>query len=149
MANHAYEAYLESKILTADPVELVAILFQAALDAMRQARVELRDGRIHERSRAITRASAVLNELALAVDHQAGGELSRNLVELYAYLQRLLLEANSRQIEAPLEEAERLLSSIAEAWQACRAGSPQLSSAGSEGHEEETPADYTPLSCTC
>lgn len=141
MANHAYEAYLESKILTAGPAELVAILFDAAVEAVRQARVELREGRIRERSRAITRASAILNELALAVDHGAGGELSRNLVELYAYMQRLLLEANSRQEDAPLREAEALLGSLAEAWHAGRAGSSES--------EKQAAADYAPLSCTC
>jgi flagellar protein FliS len=144
MATNAYDAYLESKILTADPVELVEILLRAALDAIRKAQEELRRGRIQERSRAITRASEVLNELALSVNHEAGGELSRNLVELYAYVQQLLIEANARQREAPLQEAERLVASLAEAWQSCRA-----SSVPARVGEPEAAAGYTPLSCTC
>ena len=143
MATNAYEAYLESKILTADPVELVQLLYRAALDAVRQARIELRHGRIRERSRAITRASDILNELALSVDHSAGGELSRNLVELYAYMQQSLIDANARQQDPPLEETERLLASLVEAWQNCRPD-PSLIA----GAEYETPAEYTPLSCT-
>ncbi len=149
MANNAYEAYLESKILTADPVELVAILYRAALDAVRQARTELRNGRIRERSRAITRASNILNELALSVNHEAGKQLSRNLVELYAYMQGLLIEANSRQIEPPLEETEKLLASLADAWNSCHASSSHASSTPAAAYGEEVPADYTPLSCTC
>ncbi len=94
MATNAYETYLESRVLTAEPVELVHILCYSALEAIRQARLDLREGRIRERSRAITRASDMLNELALSLDHQAGGELSRNLVELYAYVQKLLVDGN-------------------------------------------------------
>lgn len=144
MATNAYDAYLESRILTADPVELVEILLRAALDAIGKAQEELRRGRIQERSRAITRASEVLNELALSVNHEAGGELSRNLVELYAYVQQLLIKANARQQEAPLQEAERLVASLAEAWQSCRASSVPASVG-----EPEAAAGYTPLSCTC
>jgi flagellar protein FliS len=144
MATNAYEAYLESQILTADPVELVEILFRAALDSIRRAREEIRQGRIQERSRAITRASAVLNELALSVNHDAGGPLSRNLVELYAYLQQLLIDANTRQQEAPLQEAERLVDSLAEAWHACRAGSSPAAAV-----DPEAATEYTPLSCIC
>lgn len=149
MAANAFEAYLESKIFTADPVELVQLLCRAALESVRQARSELRQGRIRERSRAISRASEILNELALAVDHSAGGDLSRNLVELYAYLQRLLIEANTRQREAPLEEAERLLEPLAEAWQACRPAAPASPSQISNELSGPEQAEYTPLSCTC
>ncbi|MBI4876738.1 MAG: flagellar export chaperone FliS [Acidobacteria bacterium] len=145
MASQAHDAYLESEILTSDPVELVQLLYRAALEAVRQARAWLEQGRIRERSESISRASAILNELALAVDHSAGGNLSRNLVELYAYLQGLLLDANARQQPAPLEEAERLLASLAEAWRSCGGG------AGRRAPEtySETPAGYRSLSCTC
>ncbi len=143
MATNAYETYLENKILTADPVELVQILCRSALDAIRQARLDLREGRIRERSRAITRASDILNELALSLDHQAGGELSRNLVELYAYVQQLLVDGNTRQQDAPLAEAEKLVAALVEAWQSCQAHSSLTTAPG-----VEAPAEYTPLSCT-
>jgi flagellar protein FliS len=149
MATNAYEAYLESKVMTADPVELVQLLCRAALDSVRQARAELRQGRIRERSRSISRASDILNELALSVDHGTGGDLSRNLVELYAYLQRLLIDGNSRQLDSPLEEAERLLGSLADAWQSCRPVSSQPSTQIPNEFADPSPSEYTPLSCTC
>lgn len=145
LTNHPHEAYLESEILKSDPVELVQLMYRAALEALRQARACLAGGRIRERSDSISRAGAILNELALAVDHSAGGELSRNLVELYAYLQALLLEANARQRAEPLEEAERLLAALAEAWRSCGSGAP----AGLPGPYSEVPSGYVGLSCTC
>lgn len=143
MATNACETYLESRILTADPVELVHILCRSVLDAIRQARLDLREGRIRERSRAITRASDILNELALSLDHQAGGDLSRNLAELYAYVQKLLVDGNTRQQDAPLAEAENLVTMLAEAWQACRPAFSLPTPAG-----VQSPTDYTPISCT-
>ena len=38
MATTAFDAYLESKIFSADPVELVQILYRGALEAVGSAR---------------------------------------------------------------------------------------------------------------
>ncbi|HVN04265.1 MAG TPA: flagellar export chaperone FliS [Bryobacteraceae bacterium] len=111
------DAYFESQILTADPVELVRILYRAARAATRQASVELAAGRIAERSRAICKAHAILTELATTLDHARGGALSGRLAELYDYLQRRLLEANQKQKAAPLAEVERLLGTLLEGWE--------------------------------
>lgn len=114
------ESYFETDILHADNCKLVLMLFHGAVQAVRNARRHLAAGEIRPRSRNITKASEILNELALSVDHQTGGELSRNLVELYAYIQTLLQKGNAEQTDAPLAEAEQLLLTLTEAWEACR-----------------------------
>ena len=62
---------------------------------------------------------AIVTELSLSLNHAAGGDLSKNLAELYAYTQSLLIQANREQSDPPLAEAERLLSTLLEAWQSC------------------------------
>ena len=42
MGNNAHDAYLESRILTAEPMELIRLLYQAATGAVRDARRCLR-----------------------------------------------------------------------------------------------------------
>jgi len=116
MSTNARQTYLEGEILNASPVELVQMLYRAALEAVGQSRRHLRTGDILARSRQITRAGEILNELAMAVDQDQGGMIGRNLVELYDYMQRLLMDANFRQSETPLEELERLLAVLLEAW---------------------------------
>jgi flagellar protein FliS len=110
-------AYLKNEILETDGWRLVQLIYQAAIEAIGKAREHLREGAIQARSRQITRASELVAELALSLDHNAGGSLSRNLAELYDYMQRLLQEANFRQIEPPLVEAQDLLRTLLEAWQ--------------------------------
>jgi flagellar secretion chaperone FliS len=111
------DAYLESQILTATPLELVSILYRATGDALRQAASHLAAGDISERSREISRAYAILGELSAALDHAQGGTLSRKLAELYDYMQRRLLEANLHQQPEPLQEVQKLLAILAEGWQ--------------------------------
>lgn len=120
MATNPFEAYLESKIFSADPVELVQILYRAALESAASARRYLQQGDVAGRSREISRAMAILTELMLSVDRASGGPLAQNLVELYDYMQRRLIEANVEQSEAPLAEVGRLLATLLEGWMNCR-----------------------------
>jgi len=114
------DAYLESQVLSADPLELVRLLYRAAGDATRSARAHLSAGRIAERSRQITKAHAILTQLSVSLDHARGGSLSRNLAELYDYMQRRLLEANLCQNAEPLVEVEGLLATLLEGWDQIR-----------------------------
>lgn len=116
------QAYLETRVLSADPLELICLLYQHAIEAVRDARVHLASGEIAPRSRAITKAIGILDELNVSLDHAAGGAISSNLEQLYNYMTVRLTEANMRKQEAPLAEVESLLSTLAEAWKETRAG---------------------------
>ena len=88
MWTDGHDAYLESRVLTADPIELVNLLYQACTEAVRGARHHLAEGRILERSREINKAYEIVVELATSLDHERGGEISQRLALLYDYMQR-------------------------------------------------------------
>ncbi len=146
MATDFRGAYEESAILTADPCRLVVLLYRAAVDAVGEARRHLAAGEIRERSEAITRACEIVAELALGVDHSKGGEISRNLVELYDYIQRLLAQANAEQADAPLAEAEQLLKTLLDAWEQVEAAAA-LPGPGNEAAAVQ-PEAYAPVNVT-
>jgi flagellar secretion chaperone FliS len=116
MWNNGHDAYLESRVLTADPIELVNLLYQAATQSVREARLHLAEGRIAQRSHEINMACEIVIELAAALDHERGGEISRRLALLYDYMQQRLLEANMHQSDEPLADVLGLLSTLSEAW---------------------------------
>lgn len=120
MWNSGHDAYLESRVLTANPIELVNLLYQACTQAVRDARCHLAEGRIADRSREINKACEILTELSVSLDHERGGEISGRLALLYDYMQRRLLEANMQQTDAPLLEVLGLLSTLSEAWAGVR-----------------------------
>lgn len=124
MPTDVLDSYFESRILNADGVQLVQILYQAAIDSAEVARECLRRGDIAGRSRAISKAYEIITELEVSLNHEAGGAVSRNLAETYCYLRGRLLTANLEQIEGPLEEVARLLRVIQEAWLACKETAP-------------------------
>ena len=117
MFRNAHDAYLENRVMSADPLELVRMLYAAAVERVGEARRHLATGDIAARSRAISKATEVIAELDGSLDHTRGGELSRRLQELYTYMRQRLLEANFRQEDSPLAEVAGLLSTLMEAWQ--------------------------------
>lgn len=121
MYENPYASSLETKILSATPMELVTLLYQTAIEAVQAARHHLTRGEIVERGRSICRAVELLGELSGSLDHEKGGELSTRLAVLYDYLQRTLLDANFRQTDDGLAQAEMLLKTLNEAWSAIEA----------------------------
>jgi len=112
----AYGNYLESEVMHATPAGLVRLLFRGALDAVAAARRHLEAGEIRERSKQITKALTIVHELVDSLDCVEGGEIADRLQHLYAYITKRLIDANAEQADGPLEEVEKLLTTLMEAW---------------------------------
>ena len=144
MRNKRYQESLDDDILTADPMRLIQMLYRGAVDSITTARRYLKLGDIRARSRSVSKAMAIVTELSLSLNHATGGDLSKNLAELYAYTEKLLIQANREQSDPPLAEAERLLSTLLEAWESCIVtGKP----ADVNEASAEDGAPYRPVSC--
>ena len=132
MRTNGYQTYLENEILSASPMRLVELMYRTALDSIAAARRAIRAGDIHARSRAITKAMRIVTELSRCLNREAGGELGENLARIYGYVIRLFIESNAKQAEGPLAEAERLLSTLADAWSQCVPAQTESIEAGHE-----------------
>jgi flagellar secretion chaperone FliS len=122
MWRNAHDTYLEERILSADPVELVHLLYQAAIGAVEDARRHLAERQILARARSISKACDILLELDTSLDFERGGEMSVRLAQLYGYMHRRLVEANFRQSDQPLAEVAGLLATLMEGWAGVKAG---------------------------
>ena len=116
MSIQAYKNQQDWDILGASPLELVRALYRGAIQAVRQARTCLANGQIRERSAAITKACSIVQELAISLDKEVGGEVAVSLAELYVYIHKRLGDANIEQSDVPLAEAEKLLTTLLDAW---------------------------------
>lgn len=132
---HAAQAYtrigLETGVAAASPQRLIVMLYDGALAAIAEARSHMRDGRTAQKGRAIGKAISIVDQgLKAALDVAQGGAIARQLMDLYDYIGRLLLQGNLRDDPTRLEEASRLLSELRGAWVALaeRQASPSLAS---------------------
>lgn len=122
MTPHPYaRAYQTQSILTASPGQLVLLMYDGALRFMAQARAgfalpEENYTRIEKINVSLLRAQAIINELRANLDHNAGGDIAKNLDRLYEYYVRRLQEANLRKDEAPVIEVEALVRTLRDGW---------------------------------
>jgi len=108
---------VESQLAGASPHALVAMLFDGFMEAVAQARGAMRDKNAAAKGQAIGRAVRIVEEgLRAGLDVRAGGDLARDLGELYAYVTHRLTLANLRNDEAALEECQRLMQPLRDAW---------------------------------
>jgi len=137
MWQDAHDSYLESRVLSADPIELVRMLYQSATRGVENARRHLAAGDIGARARSISHACAVLIELTTSLDHERGGSVSTNLAQLYDYMLRRLTEANLQQTDAPLAEVLGLLATLSEGWEGVRESGSSASAPSQPAASEE------------
>ncbi len=108
---------VESGVMSATPHQLIVMLFDGALAAMRAARIHMEAGNVAEKGRSISKALDIVNSgLAAALDTEKGGEVAERLGSLYDYIARLLLAANLHNDLQSLDQAESLLENVASAW---------------------------------
>jgi flagellar protein FliS len=118
---------VESKVAGASAHELVAMLFEGYMEAIAQARGALRAGAMEIKGMAIGRAVRIVEEgLRGGLNLSAGGALARDLDDLYSYLSMRLTLANLRNDEAALDECQRLMQPLQQAWLAIADKAGQL-----------------------
>lgn len=113
----SYQTALDVEVGAASPHKLVLMLFDGAIQAIRQARIHIGNGNIAEKGRLIGKAIAIVDEgLRSCLSTEAGGELAANLEDLYEYCTLRLLEANLHNNLPYLQEVEGLLGELRSAW---------------------------------
>ncbi len=116
---------VETGISTADPHQLILMLFDGALLQLRTASVALEKQDFAAKGTAISKAiEIIVNGLKVSLDVEAGGELAERLSALYDYMSERLLHANLKNSRPTLDEVSGLLASLREAW----AGMPRSTS---------------------
>ncbi len=109
-------AYRESAVLTASPVQLVVMLYDGAGRFLRQAIASFDAGEEMRAGQAIGRTQAIVEELLATLDLDRGGEIASRLQGIYVYCLRQMSEARFQKDTAKLQEVAGLLGDLRESW---------------------------------
>lgn len=120
-AQRALNSYGSVKVVagvaTANNVELIMMLFDGLIESLSLARGHIQHGSIELKSRTLQRASRIVLGLQNALDHERGGELARNLSDLYTYVVRRIIDINAYNDLQALDEIASMMTEIRGAWQ--------------------------------
>lgn len=124
MNSTGYGYYQQQAATTASPAQLVLMLYDGALTNVARAEVALHGQDPQGAHEALTRAQAIVNELAVTLDHERGGEVAANLASLYGFCNERLVEANISKSSEGLGDAASVLSQLRDAWEQACVGGP-------------------------
>jgi flagellar secretion chaperone FliS len=118
--NSAYSSVsLDSQVAGATPHQLIVMLFDGAINAMRRAEIYFQSGNIARRGEMISRAINIIdNGLRAGLNHEIGGKITEDLESLYEYVSRNLLEANINKSGEKLPHLISLMVDLSETWKA-------------------------------
>ncbi|MCB0878094.1 MAG: flagellar export chaperone FliS [Thermoleophilia bacterium] len=111
-----HDAYRTNAIETASPEQLTLMCYDGALRFMRRAAKALDEGDRHDASYATGRAQAIVNELNVTLDMEAGGEISSNLRSLYLFVNRHMSEAIVAGEATKIRESIDIIGDLRGAW---------------------------------
>ena len=119
---NAYRAIgIETGVAAADPLGLIVMLYDGAIQAIVRAENCHLQGEIEARGTWTSKAIDIVNQgLAASLDKRVGGALAESLAALYEYMGRRLFAANLNGDRAIYAEVRSLLGELRESWIALR-----------------------------
>ena len=114
--NHSARRYQEVEVRTATALELVVLLYDAAIAGLQKAQEHIASRDIAGRARCLNKVSSILTELQANLSFEGDGAVAVSLDRLYHYMKSRICEATVQQDAAPLQEIAGLLSNLRAAW---------------------------------
>ncbi len=115
-AGRAAQQYIQTQVRSASPLELVVMLYDAALRNTARAIDAMARGDIRTRRDAITKSLAIINELQSTLNLEKGGAIAEELDRLYVWMTDSLIQATVQQKPGPLHDVRKNLELLRDAW---------------------------------
>jgi len=116
----ARRIYQDTVVRGATPIELVIVLYDAAIEDMRRALVALKSSDIETRANQIGHALMVLQQLQGTLDFEHGGSAARQFEQFYNLVRAKLLEAQMRGSPELMQQQIRYMSEVRDCWTAAK-----------------------------
>ena len=110
--------YEEHSVLTQTPGKLIVMLYDGAIRFLNRAIRAMDAGDHEEKAACLDKAQAIIEELNVALDVDAGGEVAGNLRSLYNFMTRHLGQATARNDPQMVRDVIKCLEDLNEGWKA-------------------------------
>jgi len=112
----AAKAYLSTQVGTASKGDLLLMLYDTAIKQLKQAVVKIQEKDYAAKGVLISKAITIVSELQESLNKEQGGEVTKNLFQVYFFCNARLLKANMEMSIPHLEEVIGILSGLRQAF---------------------------------
>lgn len=115
--NQYVKQYQKSSIETASREQILIMLYDGAIQFLNKARVAMQNKEIEETNNNLIRAQNIIQEFISSMDREVAPQLAENLISLYEYFIRRLIQANMKHQIEPIDEVLKYLKSLKATWE--------------------------------
>lgn len=109
-----YQSYKQNSVNTASPGELTLMLYNGCLKFIHQAKKAISEKNIQEKNNSILRAQDIIRELMVTLNPDI--EVGKQMMSMYDYMLRRLVEANIKNDLEILDEVDGLVTEFRDTW---------------------------------
>ncbi|WP_349408629.1 flagellar export chaperone FliS [Pseudalkalibacillus sp. SCS-8] len=114
MSLNAYQTYQQNSVGTASPGELTLMLYNGCLKFLKQAKAGMEAGQVEEKNLNLQKAQKIIQELMVTLNPDVA--VGNQMMQLYDYMNRRLIDANVKNEVAIVEEVEGLVMEFRDTW---------------------------------
>lgn len=137
---------IETGVVAANPHKLILMLYEGAITACHNVLTHMQNNDIEAKSAALSKATMIIESgLRISLDMKTGGDIARNLDNLYEYMSHRLLIANLNNQPEFVSEVIKLLNELKGAWESiANIPSPAAASVYAAPEQLKTAEYYSP-----
>lgn len=109
-----YQSYQQNTVTTASPGELTLMLYNGCLKFMNLARKAIQEKNIEAKNINLLKAQKIVQELMVTLNMDYA--VSKNMMSLYDYINRRLIEVNMKNDLDILTEVEGYVTEFRDTW---------------------------------
>ena len=112
--NNPYKSYQQNSVNTASPGELTLMLYNGCLKFIKLAKKAITDKNVEEKNINLIKAQNIIHEFMVTLNMDV--KVSSELMVMYDYLHRRLVEANVKSDLTILDEVEGFVIELRDTW---------------------------------
>lgn len=113
------KAYKETSIKTASSGKLILMLYDEAIKQINYAveLLEKQSKQLDKVNNAVIKAQDCITELIVSLNFEKGGDIAKNLFNLYMFFNQQLLNANLKKDPDPMKKVRDMMADLRETWE--------------------------------
>lgn len=123
--------YQQQSVQTASPSQLIIMLYDGAIRFLKLGIAGIEEKDYSKANTNLQKVQSIVLELIASLDHQY--PIAKDLLEIYDYLLRLLVQANTKKDKKPAEEVLGHLNELRDGWVQAAKLAQQVGMAGKHG----------------
>ena len=115
--NQYVKQYQKSSIETASREQILIMLYDGAIQFLNKAKIAMQNKEIENSHNNLIAAQKIIQEFIDSMDREVAPQLAENLISLYEYFIRRLIQANIKKQIEPIDEVLKYLKSLKATWE--------------------------------